>query len=82
MIMTFHQIDPIQDTRWSEFVDSHPKASIFHTVAWLQALRRTYGYAPVAFTTSPATSALKNGLLFCRINSWLHRKPFGVAALF
>jgi len=71
MIMTFHQIDPIQDTRWSEFVDSHPKASIFHTVAWLQALRRTYGYTPVAFTTSPATSALKNGLLFCRINSWL-----------
>ena len=44
---------------------------MFHTVAWLQALRRTYGYAPVVFTTSPPTGELKNGLVFCRINSWL-----------
>ena len=44
---------------------------MFHTVAWLQALRRTYGYEPVVFTTSPPTGELKNGLVFCRINSWL-----------
>jgi hypothetical protein len=51
-------------------VERHPNASVFHTVAWLQALRNTYGYEPVAFTTSPPTGELKNGLVFCRVKSW------------
>ena len=66
-----YQLDPTEDPRWAELVERHPNASVFHTVAWLQALRRTYGYEPVAFTTSPPTDELKNGLVFCRINSWL-----------
>ena len=68
---TFYQLDPIQDPRWANLVEKHPKASVFHTVAWLKALRRTYGYMPVVFTTSPPTGKLKNGLVFCRIHSWL-----------
>lgn len=66
-----YQLDPTQDPRWAELVERHPKASVFHTVGWLKALRRTYGYEPVAFTTSSPTGELKNGLVFCRINSWL-----------
>ena len=66
-----YQLDPTKDSRWAELVERHPRASVFHTVAWLQALRRTYGYEPVAFTTSPPTGDLNNGLVFCRINSWL-----------
>jgi Acetyltransferase (GNAT) domain len=66
-----YQLDPTLDPRWAELVEKHPKASVFHTVAWLQAIQRTYGYKPVAFTTSPPTGELKNGLVFCRINSWL-----------
>lgn len=69
--MKFYQVDPIQDARWASLVAHHAKASVFHTVAWLEALRHTYGYEPVAFTTSPPTGALKNGLLFCRVKSWL-----------
>ena len=69
--MRVYQIDPIQDARWAEFVARHPKASVFHTVPWLKALRKTYGYEPVAFTTSPPTGALQNGLVFCRVKSWL-----------
>jgi lipid II:glycine glycyltransferase (peptidoglycan interpeptide bridge formation enzyme) len=69
--MRIYQIDPITDVRWSEFVEGHPKASVFHTVGWLEALRRTYGYEPVVFTTSPPDSALKSCLLFCHIESWL-----------
>lgn len=65
------QLDPIQDPRWAQLVDKHPRASIFHSVAWLQALRGTYGYQPIAFSTSPPHEDLKNGLLFCRVNSWL-----------
>jgi hypothetical protein len=66
-----YKLDPIQDPRWAQFVERHPKASVFHTVGWLKALRCTYGYEPVAFTTSSPTSDLKNGLAFCRVNSWL-----------
>jgi hypothetical protein len=69
--MEFYQIDPITDARWAEFVERHPSSSVFHTVGWLQALQRTYGYVPVAFTTSPPSSDLKNGIVFCRIDSWL-----------
>jgi Acetyltransferase (GNAT) domain len=69
--MKIYQLDPTKDSRWAELVKRHPRASVFHTVAWLRALRLTYGYEPVAFTTSPPTSELTNGLVFCNINSWL-----------
>jgi hypothetical protein len=69
--MKVYQIDPITDARWAEFVERHPSSSVFHTVGWLQALKRTYGYVPVAFTTSPPSGDLKNGIVFCRIDSWL-----------
>lgn len=71
MPTSFYQIDPTKDARWAEFVGRHPKASVFHTVGWLKALCRTYGYEPVAFTTSSPTGELKNGLVFCRVKSWL-----------
>lgn len=66
-----YQLDPTTDARWAELVDRHPMASVFHTVGWLKALQRTYGYEPIAFTTSSPTGALKNGLVFCHVNSWL-----------
>src|ERR1700732_958902 len=66
-----YQVESITDPRWAELCDRHPRASVFHTVGWLKALQRTYGYVPVAFTTSPPTSDLENGMVFCRIDSWL-----------
>jgi len=69
--MRIYQIDPTKDGRWSDLVERHPKASVFHTVGWLEALRNTYGYEPVAFTTSSPSGELNNGFLFCRVNSWL-----------
>jgi len=66
-----YQLDPLKDSRWAALVAKHPKASVFHTIGWLQALRRTYGYEPLAFTTSPPTGELKNGIVFCLIDSWL-----------
>jgi hypothetical protein len=70
-LVACHQLDPIEDSRWAELVERHPRASVFHTVGWLKALRMTYGYEPLAFTTSPPTGQLKNGMVFCRVNSWL-----------
>ena len=67
----FEQIDPLRDARWAEFLEKHPRASIFHSPEWLEALRRTYGYEPVVFTTSRPGEALKDGVVFCRVKSWL-----------
>ena len=66
-----YRIDPLADPRWAEFVERHPRASIFHTPGWLQALRRTYGYLPVAYTTTPPGPELTNGLVLCRVQSLL-----------
>ncbi len=66
-----HQIDPLEDPRWEEFLEKHPRSSVFHTVAWLEALRRTYGYQPLVITTSSPGLDLENGLVFCRVDSWL-----------
>ena len=63
--------DPLQDPRWPDLVARHPRSSVFHTVAWLEALRRTYGYQPIAYTTSPPDSSLEDALVFCRVTSWL-----------
>jgi hypothetical protein len=49
----------------------HPCSSVFHTVEWLEALRRTYGYEPIAITTSRPGTELQNAAVFCRIESWL-----------
>jgi CelD/BcsL family acetyltransferase involved in cellulose biosynthesis len=69
--MSIYQIDPRQDPRWSEFVAKHPQSSVFHSTAWLQALARTYGYEVCVFTTSAPGAPLSNGIVFCRVKSWL-----------
>jgi hypothetical protein len=69
--MQVYNIDPLRDSRWVEFVKHCPQASVFHTREWLDSIRRTYGYQPVVFTTSPPGGQIRNGLVFCPIRSWL-----------
>jgi len=69
--ISIYRINPLNDSRWADLVERHSQASAFHTVTWLQALRQTYGYEPIVFTTSPPTTELKNGLVFCHVRSWL-----------
>src|ERR1700720_1263016 len=69
--MGIYKLNPLQDRRWESFVDRHPRGSVFHTMEWLEALRRTYGYEPVVYTTTPPACELSNGVVFCRIRSWL-----------
>ena len=66
-----HRFSPIEDPRWSDFVSQTPEASLFHSVAWLKALARTYGYEPIAFTTSAPGQKIENGLVFCVVDSKL-----------
>lgn len=69
--MTVYETNPLRDPRWAELVERHPRASVFHSKQWLEALRTTYGYDPVAISTCAPDVALTNGLVFCRIRSWL-----------
>ena len=69
--MTVYQLNPLQDPRWAEFVQRHPRASVFHTSGWLDALQRSYGYTPVVFTTSAPEAELSNGVVLCEVRSWL-----------
>jgi Acetyltransferase (GNAT) domain len=69
--VTVYTLDPLRDPRWADFVSHHESASVFHTVPWLQAIRRTYGYTPVVYTTSAPGTALTNGIVLCQIKSWL-----------
>ena len=69
--MNLYELDPCKDVRWPRFLESHPDASVFHTKEWLEALRRTYDYEPVVYTTSSPGRELVNGQVFCRVNSWL-----------
>jgi CelD/BcsL family acetyltransferase involved in cellulose biosynthesis len=69
--MMVYRLDPLQDPRWAALVQRHRQASVFHTPGWLEALQRTYGFEPVAFTTSAPQEALSNGIVFCDVRSWL-----------
>lgn len=69
--VSVQRICPLSDARWPRFLQRHPDASIFHTPAWAEALRRTYGYEPVVYTTAAPGEDLASGLLLCRIKSWL-----------
>jgi hypothetical protein len=69
--MGVYAIDPVRDLRWPEFLQRDPRSSVFHTPGWLEALRRTYRYEPVAYTTSAPGAELANAWVFCRVRSWL-----------
>ena len=64
-------IEPLQDPRWDIFLEEHPRSSLFHSSAWLNALWLTYGHRPIVYTTSPPGDLLQNGIVFCRVKSWV-----------
>lgn len=72
--MTVYTIDPLADERWPQFVDRRPDSSVFHSRGWLEALKHTYGYEPVVYSTSGPSEPLENGVPFCRVKSWLTGK--------
>ena len=70
MLPTYH-IDPLEDDRWVQLLKEHPDASIFHTPGWLRALKQTYGYEPSVLTTTAPGRKLDDGIVFCRVRSWV-----------
>jgi GNAT acetyltransferase-like protein len=66
-----YEINPLHDSRWKSLIDSHERASVFHSTNWLTALKTAYGYDPFVVTTCPPGAELTNGIVFCRVKSWL-----------
>ena len=67
--VTVHLLDPLTDPRWDDLLDRHPRASVFHSRGWLEALKRTYGYEPIVLTTTDQ-GPLANGLAGCSVRTW------------
>ncbi|MGA9542301.1 MAG: GNAT family N-acetyltransferase [Candidatus Sulfotelmatobacter sp.] len=76
VVASAYELDPLRDSRWADLVERHSGASVFHSQNWLRALHTVYGYEPVVVTTCPAGAPLTNGVVFCRINSWLTGRRF------
>jgi hypothetical protein len=69
--VSIFELNPLKDARWDALLERHPRASIFHSRAWLAALYQTYGYVPAAYTASPPAAELENAIVFCTVDSWL-----------
>jgi hypothetical protein len=69
--MTVYTLSPVDDARWKALVEEHPRASVFHTPEWAQALQKAYGYAPVVYTTAPPGRDLTNGVILAQVRSWI-----------
>lgn len=59
------------DSRWEEFANRHPQASVFHQQGWLRALSLTYDYVPFVLTSASADEPLTDGVVLCRVSSWI-----------
>jgi hypothetical protein len=69
-----YEISATEDSRWDDFVKQHAHTSVFHTPQWLGALRQTYGFMPIVFSTTPPGLHLQDGVVFCEVSSWLTGK--------
>jgi hypothetical protein len=69
--LTVFAADVLTDKRWDEFLSRHPRAGVFHSRGWLEALQQTYHYRPTLLTSSPPGEPLRNGLVLCDVRSWL-----------
>jgi CelD/BcsL family acetyltransferase involved in cellulose biosynthesis len=69
--MNIYATNPLTDPRWNGLVARHALSSAFHQHGWLEALSRTYGYEPLVLTTAPAGEPMQDGLVLCRVSSWI-----------
>jgi CelD/BcsL family acetyltransferase involved in cellulose biosynthesis len=67
---TARLIDPLADPAWLELVERSPEATIFHHPAWLDLLRRQYGYEMQACCLC-GPDGVEAGIPIARISSRL-----------
>lgn len=62
MTVNLKVIDPDNDQRWDEFVDTDPRGSIYHHSAWRRVLLSTYGYASFYMALETSTTGRFEGI--------------------
>ena len=66
-------VDPLSDPRW-ETLAALPSAVVFHSRAWIAALKDTYGLEPRAYVVVGEAEAPLGGIAFCEIDDALGRR--------
>jgi CelD/BcsL family acetyltransferase involved in cellulose biosynthesis len=66
-------VDPIADARWEDFIARAPQANAFHHPAWLELLRRSYGYPIQALCVVDEAGAVRAGLPMALVGGGLRR---------
>jgi hypothetical protein len=66
-------IDPITDPRWAALAGA-PGAGLFHSPAWIAALRSAYGFAPRAWVAVDGGGASRGGVAYCEIDDLIGRR--------
>jgi CelD/BcsL family acetyltransferase involved in cellulose biosynthesis len=69
--LNFYTVNPLLDDRWVDLTTRHPRGSVFHSRGWLQSLALTYGYEPYVITSTPPGEPLRDGVVLCRVSSWM-----------
>lgn len=66
-------IDPIQDTRWDQFVAGHPYGWIVHTSGWKKVLENAFPHMRGHYLAliDKDSNVIKAGLPLYEIDSWL-----------
>lgn len=67
---TFAFVDPTRETGWDTMVARFPDSTVFHTMAWPQVLKASYGYSPRCLTLS-RSGEVKACLPLVEVDSWL-----------
>jgi CelD/BcsL family acetyltransferase involved in cellulose biosynthesis len=66
-------VDPIADPRWDAFLARAPRANAFHHPAWLELLRRSYGYPIQALCLVDEAGAIRAGLPIALVGGGVRR---------
>jgi CelD/BcsL family acetyltransferase involved in cellulose biosynthesis len=61
----------VEDPRWLEFVQLHPRALIFHHPSWINLIAESYGFQKFVLAAIGEKGQLQGGLPVSEINSWL-----------
>ena len=64
-------MDVLHEPSWDRMVAVHPRATVFHSRGWLEALERTYGYRAVALCFPSSGGDVANAFVFGVVSSRL-----------
>ena len=62
-------IDVLHEATWDRMVEVHPRATVFHSRGWLEALSRTYGYQAMALCSPSWSGDVANVFVFSVVRS-------------